>query len=372
MIKDKDILFVAGDLGVGGAQMHLVDLVNHLDAHIHPAIFILNNQDALAGKIKPSVQIHKVLRHWRFDTSPANIIAEQITTKNFSSFFAINLFAFVFLALARKRSKLDFPINVIVHTTQVRGLTDFLRLIGFSRLRRPQDKFISVCQAQARYFAEHYFVARDSFLTIYNGVDTARFIVRPSSFNADQFRELWGIPSNSKVIVQVATFRKEKRHQDSVEALLLMHLNGAENVYLLFVGGGNESIESGLRALVRKANLDKYVKFCGMQEDVRPFYWISDCFTLSSDAIETFSISALEAMASGLPCVITDLGGAREMVTDVENGFVVPIRNPKALAEGWQKVLNGVLSLDQNAIREIVTRRFSMESMVRSYETLIN
>jgi len=109
-----------------------------------------------------------------------------------------------------------------------------------------------------------------------------------------------------------------------------------------------------------------------MQEDVRPFYWISDCFTLSSDAIETFSISALEAMASGLPCVITDLGGAREMVTDVENGFVVPIRNPKALAEGWQKVLNGVLSLDQNAIREIVTRRFSMESMVRSYETLIN
>jgi glycosyltransferase involved in cell wall biosynthesis len=372
MIKDKDILFVAGDLDFGGAQMHLVELVNHLDSHIHPTIIILSNKDGLAARIRPGVEIRKLVRHWRFDTSPVKIIAEQITTKKFANFFAVNLFAFVFLALARKRTKEDFLINVIVHNTRYVNYADYLRNVAFSQFRRAQDIFISVCQAQASYFSKYYFVPLERFRTIYNGVDTSRFVVRPPSFNAEKFRRSLEIPTDARVIVQVATLRKMKAHEDSIEALALLRASGNENTYLLFVGGGNASLEAYLRLLVRKKNLEKYVKFCGMQQDVLPFYWISDVFTLSSFAVETFSISALEAMATGLPCVLTDLGGAREMVTDGENGYVVPVRNPKALAEGWDKVLSGTLSLNRNDIREIITRRFSLDSMVRSFESIIH
>jgi glycosyltransferase involved in cell wall biosynthesis len=372
MVKDKDILFVAGDLDFGGAQMHLVELVNHLDSHIHSTIFILSDKDALAARIKPGVEIRRSIRRWRFDTSPVDIIAEQITTKKFASLFAVDLFAFVFLALARKRTREDFAINVIVHNTRYANYTDYFRSVVFSQFRRAQDVFISVCQAQAHYFAKYYFVPRDRFLTIYNGVDTSRFVVRPSSFNAEKFRSSLDIPTGAKVIIQVATLRKMKAHEDSIKALKVLHDYGSDNTCLLIVGGGNDSIESDLRLLAKNNNVEKYVRFCGMQHDVLPFYWISDLFTLSSFAVETFSISALEAMATGLPCVLTDLGGAMEMVTEGENGYVVPVHNPKALAEGWHKALNGNLSLTKDDIRRIIIERFSLDSMVRSFEAIIN
>jgi glycosyltransferase involved in cell wall biosynthesis len=209
------------------------------------------------------------------------------------------------------------------------------------------------------------------FQTIYNGIDTEGFTLSPTSFNAEEFKAALGIPSTAKIILQVATLRKEKAHHYSVEALKILHESGTEKPYLLFVGGGNESLEKHLHQLTSKLDLEQYVKFCGMQKDLRPYYWISDLFTLSSIAIETFSISALGAMASGLPCVLTDVGGAREMVTDGVNGFVVPTHDPRRLAEGWRKVLNGSISMRSENIRKMVEEKFSIDAMMHSYEALI-
>jgi glycosyltransferase involved in cell wall biosynthesis len=222
-----------------------------------------------------------------------------------------------------------------------------------------------------KYISKTCHIPLVQFQTIYNGIDTSRFIPRPSSFDAVGFRKSMGIPPNAKVILQVAMLREEKDHQSSIRALHILKKQTKEMPYLVFVGGDNDVLECKLRIIAQESDVVAYVKFCGMQRDIRPFYWISDMFTLSSRAIETFSLSALEAMASGLPCVLTDVGGAREMVIEGINGFVVPSKNPQALADGWWKVLNGALAMSSDKIRKMAEEKYSLDVMMRSYEALI-
>jgi len=371
MEKQKKILFVADNLDYGGAQTHLIDLVNSLSKEFLPTILLLSGMTALASRIKPSIEVHKEVRRWRYDFSLTRRIASYVAKEHFDSYFTNSSFAFFVLSAARKKSKQNYPIHFIMHSSQFLNYTDFVRNFLFVRYKLPQDKFISTCKFQLDYFSKTLHISPKQFQTIYNGIDVKRFTFAPSSFKTKEFKTSLGIPSSAKIILQVATIRKEKAHQYSLEALKILNETRDEKTYLQLVGGGNKSLEKHLRQLTHTLGLQQYVKFCGMQEDLRPYYWISDFFTLSSIAIETFSISALIAMASGLPCVLTDIGGAREMVTDGMNGFVVSPKDPRTLAEGWRKVLDGSLSLNAEKIRNIVQDKYSLDSMVRSYEALI-
>lgn len=235
---------------------------------------------------------------------------------------------------------------------------------------RGHERLVTVCNAQADYWARVYRINRGQFKTIYNGVDTSYFAPRPDGFDKTEFTRSLAVPSDAPVIVQVAAFRKEKRHEDAVRALNILNQDSSQKAYLLFVGGGNPRIRAKVERLVRRLGLTSYVIFSGEQRDVRPYLWAADLFTLTSVS-ETFSLAALEAMASGLPCVLTDVGGAREMVTDGANGFVLPADDPNALAEGWRKALNSAVSMRAEDITRTVAEKFSLDSMVRSYESVL-
>jgi glycosyltransferase involved in cell wall biosynthesis len=170
------------------------------------------------------------------------------------------------------------------------------------------------------------------------------------------------------VIVQVAAFRREKAHHDSIEALSILCASTSLRPYLLFVGGGRDAIINELRGFAKARSVEEQVRFCGVHPDVRHFYWIADVFTLTSTAVETFSLAALEAMSTGLPCVLTDLGGAAEMVSDGGNGYLVLPGRPDLLADAWARALRGDLVWPSAQIRENVVKRFELATCVRAYE----
>jgi glycosyltransferase involved in cell wall biosynthesis len=172
------------------------------------------------------------------------------------------------------------------------------------------------------------------------------------------------------VIVQVAAFRPEKAHHHAIEALAIMHRTTSLKPFLLFVGGGDENSERDLRTLARNSSVERYVVFCGQHADVRSFYWMADLFTLSSIS-ETFSIAALEAMSTGLPGVLTNVGGAAEMIVEGRNGYLVPPHRPDLLAEAWKRALSGGLSWSAGRIREYVVASFALDSCVKSYEDVL-
>jgi glycosyltransferase involved in cell wall biosynthesis len=371
MEQPKKVLFVVDHLDYGGAQTHLVDLVNSLSKEFHPTILLLSERNALASRIKPSIEVHKEVRRWRYDFSLTKRIASYIVNGSYHNYFAISSFAFYFLCLTRKKLGHNYPINFILHSSQILNYKDHIRRSLFFRYKLPQDIFIATCQFQVKYISKICRIPLRQFQTIYNCINTNRFIPRPSSFDAIGFRQSIDVPPDAKVIVQVAMLREEKDHQSSIRALHILKKQEKEMPYLVFVGGDNDLLEYKLKIIAQELDVAAFVRFCGMQKDIRPYYWISDLFTLSSRAIETFSLSALEAMASGLPCVLTNVGGAQEMVTDGLNGFVVPPKNPQALADGWWKVLNGALTMSSYKIRKMAEEKYSLDVMMRSYEALI-
>ena len=142
------------------------------------------------------------------------------------------------------------------------------------------------------------------------------------------------------------------------------------NFYLVLVGNGPEKYKKQLQEMAYELGISKRVIFCGVQSEVKLFYAAADIFTLTSSS-ETFSVAALEAMSMGLPCVLTDVGGAREMVVEGMNGYLVEPQNPRRIAEGWLAAFKNKDNFDHEKIRNWVIEHFSLIDCVHKYEDLL-
>jgi glycosyltransferase involved in cell wall biosynthesis len=136
--------------------------------------------------------------------------------------------------------------------------------------------------------------------------------------------------------------------------------------YLLLVGDG--VMRPKMEALLKELNLTEYVKMTGLQRKVLPYYQAADLFTLVSKNVETFSIAALEAMSCGLPLVLTNVGGAEEMVSSGVNGFLTG-EDESDIAMGWLKGIQG--NFDRHQIHDYAVKHFRKDKMTQAYKSLM-
>jgi glycosyltransferase involved in cell wall biosynthesis len=163
------------------------------------------------------------------------------------------------------------------------------------------------------------------------GVDSDRF--RPEGPDRRQALRLEG----KRVIVTVARLVPLKNLRLLLDAVAIVRARQWD-VHLLIVGDGPEA--NALKQHAATLDLADAVTYVGHvpHADTPPFYRTGDLFALSSNFDNSPNV-VLEAMASGLPVVATDVGGVREFVTDGVGGAVVPPRNAPALAEALEKYL---------------------------------
>ncbi|MDA2917589.1 glycosyltransferase, partial [Nitrospinae bacterium AH_259_B05_G02_I21] len=106
---------------------------------------------------------------------------------------------------------------------------------------------------------------------------------------------------------------------------------------LLLIGSGK--LEGELRAEADRLGVASRVDFLGTRSDMPELFAAMDCFVLPSKR-DSFPVVLLEAAAAGLPCVATDDGGNPESVIHERTGLLVPVDDPKALAEAVVSVLD--------------------------------
>ena len=370
----QNLLAVIPGLPVGGAERMLVNLVNRLDRErISTVVVSLNDHNPLAAEIEPvAAQVIACPRRWRYDLGPAKRIRRMMEALSIDTVLCFGLYAFFFvrvacLGLARPR------VCISVHNSQLRSRKQLLLHWAYARLLTGREHLISVCNTQARDYAKAYAIPLERFTTIYNGVDTDEFAPSGDPTVRASMRARFRVPPDAPLIVQVASFHPNKGHEDAIGALrYLMNANPRLDPYLLIVGGGFPDRQAKIREMATHAGLGDRVVFCGIQGDVRPFYEMADVFTLTSRWRETFSVAALEAMSMGLPCVLTGVGGAREMIEEGFNGYIVQPDNHQSIADGWQRALVGLDEFSPEAIRANVVRRFSLQKCVRRYEALLS
>ncbi|MGH2498742.1 MAG: glycosyltransferase [Candidatus Limnocylindria bacterium] len=185
---------------------------------------------------------------------------------------------------------------------------------------------------------------------IWNGVDVSCYRV------AD--------PRNigSLRLVTVGALADRKGQEYVVDALRLIRDAGVEANLTIVGTGPNESL---LRRMVAERQLAENVVFAGLQVDPRPWLLDADLFVLPSRQ-EGFSNALLEAMASGLPAVATDVGGNAEAVVHGEGGLIVPPRDSEAIARAVVELdgRRGELATMGRANRARVEALFSLEASV--------
>jgi glycosyltransferase involved in cell wall biosynthesis len=224
------------------------------------------------------------------------------------------------------------------------------RLAG---LNRQIDTFITVSSEIDNELAQ-VGVPLERRLFIPNGVDTERFSpVSPGQ--KLQLREKLGLPGEALI----ATFSGRLVPGKHVDRLLSAWSNLQKEfpqTLLLIIGSGGE--ESRLRQMS-----GENVQFIGQVEDVTPYLQASDFFVLPS-AAEGLSNALLEALAVGLPCVATSVGGTPDVIVDGVNGLLIAPDNADELRIALLKILSDISMRQRMGIqaRETIQSRYSLES----------
>jgi len=185
----------------------------------------------------------------------------------------------------------------------------------------------------ARYPVALRFLPMPPLETLYHGPDQeALSSVEPPD---GVLREL-GVPEGVPVVGTIGNLKEHKGHHHLLQAATIVR-RAVPEVRFVLVGQGPR--EEALRLQATKLGLDGTVVFAGYREDALRVASTFDVFVLSS-LQEGLSIALLEAMALGKPPVVTRVGGLPEVVSDEENGLVVPPADPRALAEGIIRLLD--------------------------------
>lgn len=202
----------------------------------------------------------------------------------------------------------------------------------------------------------------DKISTITNGVSFS-----PAQKTREAVRAELGLSSSDVVGIIVARIDHLKGHDTLLHAAVMLQKKAAPFI-LLLAGDGAE--RNNREQMAQELGL-KNVRFLGFRSDVPDLLAASDFFVLPS-LTEGLPLSILEAMSHGLPTVATDVGGIPELITNGQEGFLVPVNDPALLAQAIETVIRNPALRDEigaKAHRKAETE-FSFTRMTRDYETL--
>lgn len=356
---------------VGGSGIIATELGKLLAEKGHQVHFITSSIPFRLNTYHPNIHFHEVevnqyavFKHPPYDLTLASKIAEVAARENLDIIHAHYALPHAVCAyLAKQMLKRDIGIVTTLHGTDITvlGYDPSLKdLIRFAI--EASDRVTAVSTALA---GETYDLIKPDkkIETIYNFIDERLYLKK----NTESIKEKHGILPDEKVVIHVSNFRKVKRVKDVIRVFRNIAAN--TKAKLLLVGDGPEKCVAW--QLVEKYGLQDQVLLLGNQDRVEELYSISDLKLLLSEK-ESFGLVLLEAMACGVPCIGTNIGGIPEVIKDQVSGFLVEVGDIQAASEKALAVLEDKqLSkrLTDHALKMVETS-FSSQRIVSQYERI--
>jgi glycosyltransferase involved in cell wall biosynthesis len=289
---------------------------------------------------------------------------------------AIDLAAGVRLRAILKRERYDV---VHFHTSRAHSMAPFARGFGSTLIvtrrmdyrpnrvfapylfNRAVDGVVAISAGVAASLAAAG-VDRRSITVVHSGVDCDRFR-KPTPQERAAARLALGIADDEFVVSAVGALEARKGHRYLIEAIGALAAT-RKSVKLKGLIAGQGSIRGVLQSEIAVVRCTERVKLLGRIDNARELLWASDAFAMPS-LKEGLGVAALEAMASALPVIASDVGGLREVVEDGRSGIVVPPANPKAIASAIARLVDSEELRSQMgaAARARVVENYSMEKM---------
>lgn len=202
----------------------------------------------------------------------------------------------------------------------------------------------------------------ERMVVISNGIDTERF--KPSQEDRKRLRAEWKVEENEKLIGLMGRLDPMKDHPNFLKAAAIL-MRERNDVRFVCVGDGAKEYREALHQMSVELGLASSLTWAGARTDASAVYNSLDIATCSS-ITEGFPNVVGEAMSCGIPCVVTDVGDSAVIVGD--RGIVVPPRDPRSLADGWNRCLAKAYVVPQKEIRNRIIREYSLQSLVEHTE----
>lgn len=364
-------LFVLSALGVGGSERKVSRVSSALaEGGVRVALCALGPPYTLKATLHDAVDFASLDRKRRVSPRVIRALRDLIVAKRPRTLIAVDLFALLHASAALKLAGATTTrLVALINTTTFVRRRDRLFMLGYAPLLRRVDLLVFGSSRQRAEWTQRYRLAGTPACVIHNGVDAQRF-TRPSSQGAAAARQQLAVPAQRIVLGTVGRLAPEKNQMAMVRALARLCGEGLD-VHLLLAGDGpqREAIAGEAAAL----GVADRLTLAGELDDVGGALAAMDIFVLPSTSVETFSNAALEAMSMQLPVVLTDIGGAREMVVEGREGFIVPTADQAALDQALRLLCTDrELSARMGAAaRARVEGEFAFARMVDAYRAII-
>ena len=369
-----DVLFVLSSLAVGGSERKIVRMANRLrEEGVAANLACLNAPYTLEQTLRRDVPLAKLERRGKFSFATVLRLRRMIERDRPATVVAVNLYQALYVACATLLLRQRPRIVALVNTSTFRGRR--LRKRLYQSVLARFDQVVHGSQSQSRFWdigRGASSPSREKSTVIYNGVDSAHFEPVVAFEAAKRLRASLGVKPGALLLGSVGRLAPEKNHEVLLTTLHRLRVARVD-AHLVIAGSGP------LRDLLlrRAAELEvaDRVNLIGEFEDVRPVLAAIDLFVLPSIAVESFSNAALEAMSMGRPVILSDIGGAREMIDDGIEGYVV---SPTELSARLPALIAALYADTRKrqamgaAARARAVSRFSVAAMAAAYRGLLH
>ena len=360
------IMFVINGLVPGGAEVHTLQLVNSLATHGHLCTIVGLRRGDPTLLSQASVEICHGNRIYDFGTLFS--VTRLIRASNPQIIVAIEQRPLLFAAISRQLARSNAKLVSVLHSAYLRTARERLFHPIYRYAVARVDAMIYVSQNQRRLWEDRGFSPPRS-IVIRNGVDLYRFSAHSIIEWRDRTRLLLGFGPDDYVIGMCARFFPEKNHRQLIDAIRLLRNRGYP-VKALLVGSG--PTQAAIADYAKENGVLEHIVFVGHQQDVRPYTSAFDVGVLCSTH-ESAPLAVLEMMAMGLPVVVSNVGGAAEIVLAGETGFLFPVGDTRSLVSSIETMSDPLKrQAFGRAASKFVGANFAADRMLESYRAFLS
>jgi L-malate glycosyltransferase len=235
--------------------------------------------------------------------------------------------------------------------------------LAYRVVNRLSDRVLAVSEEVKRFCVDADRINPNKVSVVYNGVDLKHIAAKNSYGNPFADAEWAGA---SHIITSLANIRRVKGIDVVIRTAQRVCRELPNAVFVIAGSLYDRDYSEEIQGMIRSLSLEKNIKLLGFVGDPVPLLKMSDAFCLLSRS-EGFSNALLEAMACGVPSVVTRVGGNPEAISDRENGFLVPVGDDGAAAEKLLALLRDperAANIGENG-RNSAQTRFSADVMIQ-------
>ena len=337
------IIFFTSSLGNGGAEMHLLRLVNHLDStKFFPILALSRPGGSYESQLKKEIPIHHFNPSWMKSSRLSmhlSIKPLQRLIQKEKPEVVVAVMDHAGLTLIKAVRKLTIRPKILINVQNTLGVGN-PSMIGSS-----QQGLLNKIQK--------YYPYSDGILALCEGVAEELKSLLPQQkrkisvlFNAAYDRAIldkakdplpFPVPKNKFLIVSCGRLSPQKGYQTAIRAAKLLNIREIPFEWWI-LGEGKERVK--LEKQIDNSSLENSVKLLGFYNNPYPVLAAADVFVLPS-IWEGFGLVLVEAMACGIPVIATDCPfGPREIVGNSKFGVLTPPENPVSLADEIESLLS--------------------------------